>query len=745
MAVEIGALRALLSLDSAAFENGAKRAQASMNNLQRSLSRTSDRMRKIGRNMTTRVTAPIVAGIGLMSRAAVRNAVEIERLSQVANASTTEFQRFAAAARDVGIEEDKLADILKDTNDRVGDFLTTGAGPMADFFETIAPKVGVTAEQFKGLSGPEALQLYVSSLEKANVNQQEMTFFMEALASDATLLLPLLRDNGREMNRLGDAAENAGLVMDKTTIDALLRTRDAMRDAGDAAKGLFTQIMASLAPVMEAIADSVAEAARWFSDLSPEMKRLVGVAAAVAAAIGPLALTLGLVATGLAAMASPIGLVVLAFGAVAGAAAYVVTQWDNLVAKYPVLGVAAERAGNAISAAWEGMKSVVMAAADIVKSSIDVIVGVLTGDLKRAVDGLRGVWDGWVAATDAAINAVLNIIEAIVPGFRQAVADIIAAVSGLPQRLKQWGMDVIQAFVDGLVQKWQEVKEAVLSIFRLDDVGATAIEAGKKLGSDLGQGTLTGIRQTVPQAKAEIRGYLEGLEGEARDVSETQSPSRVWMRIGRDLMDGLGVGISGNAQKAANAAANAAKGVTDAATNVMSEGQQKISDIFGQIGDGFAGAIARGQDLGDSLKRVFSQIASDFISSGISGLLGSIFGKSSGGGGLFGGLFAGLFDSGGPIPRGQFGIVGERGPEIVTGPARVTSRAQTARIMENSRQSGGAIQVVARVENGNITQHVEQVSGNVAVKVVQQGLTEFSRHHLPGRVKQINNDPRTRG
>ncbi|MDA1379946.1 hypothetical protein PCI56_09080 [Plesiomonas shigelloides subsp. oncorhynchi] len=40
--------------------------------------------------------------------------------------------------------------------------------------------------------------------------------------------------------------------------------------------------------------------------------------------------------------------------------------------------------------------------------------------------------------------------------------------------------------------------------------------------------------------------------------------------------------------------------------------------------------------------------------------------------------FAGLFDAGGYIPSGQFGIVGERGPELVNGPARVTSRKQTA-------------------------------------------------------------------
>lgn len=39
---------------------------------------------------------------------------------------------------------------------------------------------------------------------------------------------------------------------------------------------------------------------------------------------------------------------------------------------------------------------------------------------------------------------------------------------------------------------------------------------------------------------------------------------------------------------------------------------------------------------------------------------------------------AGMFDNGGFIPRGQFGIVGEYGPELVNGPAHITSRRKTA-------------------------------------------------------------------
>lgn len=40
--------------------------------------------------------------------------------------------------------------------------------------------------------------------------------------------------------------------------------------------------------------------------------------------------------------------------------------------------------------------------------------------------------------------------------------------------------------------------------------------------------------------------------------------------------------------------------------------------------------------------------------------------------------FAGLFDRGGYIPRGQFGIAGENGPELINGPAHITGRRRTA-------------------------------------------------------------------
>lgn len=167
------------------------------------------------------VSVGMVAGFTAAARGALEYGKEMQNLADVAGAGFVEFQRLAEGAKTVGIESDKLADIYKDVNDKVGDFLQAGSGPMVDFFENIAPKIGVTAEQFKHLSGPEALQLYYDSLEQANLSQQEMTFYMEAIASDTTNLIPLLANGGEAFKSLGDAAEEAGRIMELSTAKSL--------------------------------------------------------------------------------------------------------------------------------------------------------------------------------------------------------------------------------------------------------------------------------------------------------------------------------------------------------------------------------------------------------------------------------------------------------------------------------------------------------------------------------------------
>lgn len=177
-------------------------------------------------------------------------AKEISNQAALAGLGTTEFQKYAAGARTVGVEQDKLTDILKDTNDKLGDFANTGGGALLDFFTNIAPKVGLTADSFKKLNSKEALALYVTSLEKANVSQQEMTFYMEAIASDSTALVPLLRNGGKAFDELGQAAMDAGVVMDETTIAAAKQFGIELSGLGQYISSAQTILAAEFLPVL---------------------------------------------------------------------------------------------------------------------------------------------------------------------------------------------------------------------------------------------------------------------------------------------------------------------------------------------------------------------------------------------------------------------------------------------------------------------------------------------------------------
>lgn len=246
MSKSLGVLVLDLVARTGSFVEGMSKAERSSEKWRKKVTKDAQ---EVGRKLGI-ASAASVAALTAITASSVKAAAEITKLSQVAGTSTLDFQRYSAGASLLGIQQEKLADIFKDTSDKVGDFLQTGGGPLADFFENIAPKIGVTAEQFRNLSGPQALGLYVSSLEKANVSQNEMTFFMEAIASDATLLLPLLRDGAKGFNLLGDAAQRAGAIMDDDALRAANELNAQMFLLKLTSQGVKNQIADQLIPAV---------------------------------------------------------------------------------------------------------------------------------------------------------------------------------------------------------------------------------------------------------------------------------------------------------------------------------------------------------------------------------------------------------------------------------------------------------------------------------------------------------------
>lgn len=194
-----------------------------------------------------------ITAIVAATKAITNHAKEIQNLARLSNTNTEVFQRHAHAAKSVGVQHEKLADIYKDSSDKIGDFLQTGGGPMADYFEKIAPLIGQTADEFRGLSGPDALQLYYNGLEQANLSQSEMTFYMEAIASDATLLIPLLEKAGQGFRDLGADAN----VLGEGAIEKLVKMQKKLDGYQNQISVFWGGIAAAAATAVELIASQV--------------------------------------------------------------------------------------------------------------------------------------------------------------------------------------------------------------------------------------------------------------------------------------------------------------------------------------------------------------------------------------------------------------------------------------------------------------------------------------------------------
>lgn len=150
---------------------------------------------------------------------------------------------------------------------------------MKDFFEQIAPKVGVTADAFRNLSGPQALQLYFDSLQKAGLSTEQMSFYLESAANDATKLIPLLRDNGKELKSLGDEAERMGIIMSDKAISSANDFSKNLSTMESLLKSVKIEIANELIPSINALsqefligikhAGSYGESLRLFGTINP--------------------------------------------------------------------------------------------------------------------------------------------------------------------------------------------------------------------------------------------------------------------------------------------------------------------------------------------------------------------------------------------------------------------------------------------------------------------------------------------
>lgn len=244
----------ILTADTARFISEITNARNLSFNSFNDIKNSAKELAKIGMMGLAAGASAATGAIAAMTTEQVRLANELSKTARIANTTATEIQKYTFAAKAAGIEQDKLADIFKDTQDKVGDFLSTGGGELQDFFKNVAPQAHLTADELRRLSGPEALQAMYNAMDKANLSQSEMVFYMEGIADEASSLIPLLADGGAGFKLWADAAENAGAVMDEKTIRASQELKASTDLLNLSYQGVKNQLTQALIPVLSDLA-----------------------------------------------------------------------------------------------------------------------------------------------------------------------------------------------------------------------------------------------------------------------------------------------------------------------------------------------------------------------------------------------------------------------------------------------------------------------------------------------------------
>lgn len=381
--------------------------------------------------------------------------------------------------------------------------------------------------------------------------------------------------------------------------------------------------------------------------------------------------------------------------------------------------------------------------------------------LNQGAVGIRAMGDeaqrfGLVISDDAGrraemFNDTINRIRSQLRGFRyQLTSSLLPALQALADHFFNAERDGgrFQSMVTGATRLFKVF--TIAGIGAIDTVRflATGISAAYDGINLLLDGRSAEANERMERAWADIGQMIQGsadtivaiwqdAESKIRDVSLFPGASGSGRGSGVDLVGT----IAGDGDGKAN---DPWSGLRKRANGTFAAIERRGAMFANTIASQFVRMNEQGRlEFGD-LRQVGIQIFNSFAQQLLAGFfnpvgqaLGGLFGGMGGLGGGFG--FAGFFDRGGRIPAGMFGVVGERRPELVEGPATVTPLASLA----GGAGGGGFIQVVSRVivENGQIAALVESVSGQVAGQMIQAAAPQIQATAVDSARQSYANQP----
>lgn len=337
-------------------------------------------------------------------------------------------------------------------------------------------------------------------------------------------VIPILDNAARWLSgTLGPAITGIVTVLDASLIPMMKTAAEFIGDNEKPITIVAGVITAALLPALtvlaaQAVATAATTVAAWATQSAAAVRSsLAGVGALTRVALGWLR-------TGVQAMASAariaaawllsMGPIPLIIAAVAGLVVVIVKNWDRIKS---AISAAAQFVWGVIQTAFGAIKTIVTTYVNAWRAVITTAWNAIKAIVRGAVDAVIGAVRGW----GKLVGIVTGFFGKIASGVAGKVGDVISTVAGLPGRaisalgslgstLLQHGLDLIQGFINGIIQKAASIPGVIKD--KVVGVAKSALHGFGLFGSP--------SRLTMKYGRWWVEGFVDGMKDKGKQVAD---------------------------------------------------------------------------------------------------------------------------------------------------------------------------------------------------------------------------------
>lgn len=366
---------------------------ANLKALSMQLKEVGAKMTSVGKDMTAKVTAPIVAGYTLAANYASDYEENLNKLDVAFGSNSESVKEWANNARDAyGLSKVQATQAA------------SGFGALAKGIGFAEKDAADMSKTLAGLSADLGSYFNVGNEEAAKALEGIFTGESEALKKFGVVMTD---------TNLKQFAEDQGLVwseMDQTEKTMLRyqyvleKTKDAQGDFSRTSDGtansikifraaiqdMATAIGTNLLPIITPVIQKITEWINKFNELSPTAQKIITIIGLVAAAIGPVLVVIGTLISSIGAIVGVLGMVTAPMLGIAAIIAALIFWGVKLYQNWDTIKAKAIAFKDTVVQAFNDFKTKVTTTFNNIKSAIITPFQTAIDTVKRLIDKVKG-------------------------------------------------------------------------------------------------------------------------------------------------------------------------------------------------------------------------------------------------------------------------------------------------------------------------------------------------------------------